>query len=50
MIAANVIWLYAGGAKYHKTFYLHKRLLKVLKLGLTANPHLRKTNVSTSFL
>lgn len=25
-------------------------LLKARKLGLTANPHLRKTNVSTSYL
>ena len=49
-IAPNVIWLYAGGAKKHKTFNLHKRLLKERKLGLNANPHLRKTNVSTSFL
>jgi hypothetical protein len=27
-----------------------KRLLKARKLGLNANPHLRKTNVSNSFL
>lgn len=48
-MTANGIWLYAGGAKYYKTFNLHKRLLKARKFGLTANPHLRKTNVSTSF-
>jgi hypothetical protein len=48
-ITHNVIWLYAGGAKQHKTFTLHKRLLKARKLGLNANPHLRKTNVSGSF-
>jgi hypothetical protein len=45
----NVIWLYAGGAKWHKTFDLHKRLLKARKMDLNANPHLRKPNVSTSF-
>lgn len=48
-IAYNVRRLYAGGAKQHKTFYLHKRLLKALKMGLTANPHLRKTNVSSFY-
>ena len=48
-ITANGIWLYAGGAKYNKTFNLHKRLLKARKFGLTANPHLRKTNVRRSF-
>ena len=45
----NVIWLYAGGAKYQKTFNLPKILLKARKMGLNANPHLRKTNVSSSF-
>lgn len=33
-----------------RTINLHKRLLKARKLGLNANPHLRKTNVSGSFL
>lgn len=32
-----------------KILNLYKILLKVRKLGLTANPHLRKTNVSNSF-
>jgi len=39
-IAPNVPQLPAEGDFNHKTFNLHKILLKARKLGLTANPQL----------
>lgn len=49
-LAANVIWLYAGWAKYHKTFNLHTRLLKARKLGLNANPTCVKPMLAVRFI
>ena len=49
-IVANGIWLYAGGAKYYKTFNLHKRLLKARKFGLTTNPTCVKPMLAPVFV